>query len=198
MRKCLLLLFLVACQSRSSTEQQAEAARDSATRSAISATNAHKPATTFFDSVLYKMDLTIAQIRLHTNIDSLYYTDLFSGASFAGDSILNFHSGITGVMLAYNDSRNCIMKFLLTYTPDKNNVDAEIVSSSCDIDESFGYSVRDFKILTDSTFATTEHHYPTADSHSPTIEESVWKIDKKGLFINTGSVKKAAAPVEEE
>jgi hypothetical protein len=94
----------------------------------------------FFDSIEKKYDLSIEQIRTHTNINSLFYNDLYNRATFAGDTVLQMHNGITGVIMTYSDGRNCSKKLFLTFLAGSvANSDYKWIKTDCDRDFSGNY-----------------------------------------------------------
>ncbi|OJW38560.1 MAG: hypothetical protein BGO54_21855 [Sphingobacteriales bacterium 46-32] len=140
---------------------------------------------TFLDSISEKKELSIYQISRHLNIDSLYYTGIFSQAIFTGDTVFNFSHGIKGAIINYDDQRNCVSKFLFTFTSEGKNLDSKIIAMDCDHDESVGYSILSYKILSDSSFMSSEIYTPPGGKESDQQKRgNLWKVDADGRFVD--------------
>jgi hypothetical protein len=181
---CISIFFILGCNSGNKTPEMLnnvmknDSAEIRKSNAAIMSSKSTK--STFFDSVLRKSELSILQIREHTRIDSMWYTDMFINSVFIGDTILGFRYGLKGVIITFDDRRNCIYKFLLIFNSNNDfNSDYKIISSDCDRDESLGYTSLSYKILNDSVFETSERHFD-ANSDTGTAIIMKWKLDQKG------------------
>lgn len=136
----------------------------------------------FLDSVGGKYELSIAQIKKHTSIDSVYYTGMFADVGFTGDTVFNFYRGLKGAIIVYDDRRSCIYKFLLVFNPASNqNIANKIIYTDCDRDESADYTTLSYKLLSDSILETTET-YVSAKSKAHKIEKLKWKIGDNDII----------------
>jgi len=139
----------------------------------------------FMDSVANKYVLSKSQIRTNTKIDSNYYTRYFSDAVFTGDTVFNFGRGFKGAIIDYNDKKNCSLKFLLVFAPfNKLNTANTIIFKDCDVDQSTGGTMVNYKLLTDSTFETIETDIPSQSAESSTGKKKIFKckINDKGMI----------------
>ncbi|MDX2047400.1 MAG: hypothetical protein SFU87_11480 [Chitinophagaceae bacterium] len=142
----------------------------------------HTAPPSFLDSINGKYKLSIAQIKNHTSVDSVYYTGMFADVGFTGDTVFNFYRGFSGAVIDYDDRRSCVYKFLLVFNPVSNqNIANKIIYTDCDHDESADYITLRYRLLNDSTFETTETQFP-AKSKAPKIEKLKWKISNNGII----------------
>ena len=137
---------------------------------------------TFLDSVSKKTELSIQQIKQHTNIDSVYFTERFSEAAFTGDTVFNFENGLKGVIVKYDDRTNCIYEFLLIFPSGKEMcTDNKIIYTDCDRDESADYTMLRYKLLNGSIFETITTYIP-AKTKIKKIEKTRWKVSSSGMI----------------
>jgi hypothetical protein len=147
----------------------------------------------FFDSIAAKSALPVQQIKAHTTIDSFYYTELYSEATFEGDTIYRLHNGATGAIINYNDGRNCSKKLFLIFPAGATiNSDFKTIETDCDRDYSGNYFYIHYKLLGDSGLETTEYYIPPnkeEDDDGKVWERIKYKISKSGqldtLMIKT-------------
>ena len=139
----------------------------------------------FLDSVRRKYDLSIDQIKKHTNLDSFYYTGYYTNVFFTGDTFLLLRDGLKGAVINYNDGKSCVYKFLFVFnSSDNGSISNKILYTDCDRDESSDYKYIRYKILSDSTFQTIETYLPPVskkkvDSSKTTVN---WKLNEKGVI----------------
>lgn len=179
-----LVILLLACQSH----QEPGAISDEKVRfdndSLLPAPPADSlRAVTFYDSVLQKQQLSFAQIRAHTSIDSFYYTGNYNGQStFTGDTVYVLRNNFKGVVIEHSGP-NCLQKFLLVFDTANRELCHEQVYSACDGEENHDYSSTDFKVIDDSTFITIETIIPAdaEEKHLSNKEiKTQWKITATG------------------
>jgi hypothetical protein len=147
----------------------------------------------FFDSIYRKYELTLEQMQSHTGIDSFYYTGLYAGAQFTGDTILQLYKGFTGAVIDYSDNRNCGKKIFLVF-PSSAEVatDYKEIETSCDRDFSGNYFYIRYKLLSDSSLETIEYFIPPnkdEDDTGTVWERIKYKINQKGT-IDTIAIKR--------
>jgi len=133
----------------------------------------------FVDSIGKKLVLSIDQIRKHTLIDSIYFTGIFSNASFKGDTVIKRNKGYYIAIIDYDDTRMCIYRFLLVINSESINTDKKIVSTDCDRDESADYTSLNYRLMSDSSFETTETFMPAGKTQKK-VEKMKWKVNKDG------------------
>jgi hypothetical protein len=133
----------------------------------------------FLDSVANKYELSVGQIRTHTQIDSVFYSGSFADVSFTGDTVFDIHNGLKGAIIVYDDGQSCLYKVLLVMTIDNKNVSNKFIYSDCDRDEGRSYITLDYKLLNDSVFETYETYF-VRESEVEKMENLKWKISNKG------------------
>ena len=186
-----ILISLLACQSQQETktnikQDTLKSDGDSLVHFKNDSTNEadYLQGPSIFDSISRGDELSIAQIRQHTMIDSIYFTGKHSDAVFMGETVYDIHNGFKGAIIVYDDRRNCIYKFLLVFDPAGKNSDYRQIKSDCDRDESADFGSLDYSILNDSIFQTIETYVP-ADSEKAEKKKSKWKVNDKGLIVST-------------
>lgn len=183
MRFLIVILLFSSCQSGSQKERHYVDLLEDTLK--LQSSQAIITESSFLDSISRKKELSIDQIRRHLNIDSGYYTGIFSQAIFTGDTVFYFSHGIKGAIIDYDDQRNCLSKILLTFTPEGKNVDNKIIARDCDRDESVGYTVLSYRLLNDSSFISSEMYVPPGEKESDQQKkENMWKINGNGVFID--------------
>jgi hypothetical protein len=140
----------------------------------------------FLDSIAQKSDLSIQQIQAHTTIDSFYYTGYYSNAAFQGDTVFHLKYGNTGVIINYDDWKNCSKKLFLVFPASAIiNSDFKQVETDCDRDYSSDYHSTRYKLLSDSSFETIEYYVPAnkeEDDEGSVWERIKYRINQKGLI----------------
>ena len=107
---------------------------------------------TFFDSVASQFAISIDQIKKYTMIDSIYWTGVYHGGHFVGESIYFRDQKHPLLVLNYSDGLVCSDLFLLVFdSSGMYNSDYRIIEMNCDADGSSGYSALSYHILNDST-----------------------------------------------
>jgi hypothetical protein len=135
----------------------------------------------FFDSVLLKWELTHDQVMHHTGIDSIFFTGFHKEAKFSGDTIVSFVAGVKGVIINYDDRRNCLRKFIFIFLPGNSiSSDHEEIYSECDRDEGFDYFSLDYKIISDSTFRVFETLIPKHKDTPINLHVIQFMVKEKG------------------
>lgn len=139
----------------------------------------------FLDSIAKNYELSIAQIKTHTGIDSNWYVGRHSDAGFTGDTIFHINRKMAVGIIEYNDRLVCIYKFLLVFIPpDWKNTATKIVYTDCDRDESANYTTSRFKLLNDSTFETIETYFSANSEKPKSVEIHKWKINDSGKIYS--------------
>lgn len=140
-------------------------------------------AVTFYDSILQKQQLSFAQIRAHTSIDSFYYTGNYNGQStFTGDTVYVLRNNFKGVVIEHSGP-NCLKKLLLVFDVANREVCRAEVSSECDGEEGYDYSSTGYKMIDDSTFVMIETIIPANAEEKQLPNEEIktwWKITAAG------------------
>ena len=139
---------------------------------------------TFLDSISAKAELSVDQVRKYTKIDSIYYTGMFSDASFSGDTVFNCPNGLRIMIIDYDDRKSCIYRFLLVIvSANHQNIDNKIIYTDCDHDEGANYTTLKYRLINDSIFETIETNY-AANSKSKVAKDELrkfkWKISGNG------------------
>ena len=188
----ILVTILFSCKSKQGTKKNEELTRNSnipkQAENDSMATNNSATHLSFIDSVSQKYELSTGQIKKYTKIDSVYYTDMFSDVSFIGDTVIDFHSGLKGAIIKYDDRKSCIYKFLLIIDQTNNrNSDNKIIFTDCDHDESADYTTLRYRLLNDSTFETIETYIPAKSgnkANSTKDKDVKWKINMSGMIVH--------------
>jgi hypothetical protein len=185
----LTLIVVTACQQGSDAAQESKSggvSRDTIQSPMPAAVESKQAPLTFVDSVAGKFGLTIQQVKVHTQIPEIYYTDIYSGATFEGEKVIDLAYGYKGAILNYSDGRNCMYKFLLIMdTANNKNGSYSIIYSECDRDESAGYKTINYKFLNDSLFDITETYLPPhAGENDPGKRVTVmhYRVSRKGMI----------------
>ena len=180
------ILFLLSCQNNQETKVET---RQDTTTSSVKSDTANKTVTApaaavssspFLDSVARQDELTIDQIKTHTGIDSVYYTDYHAESVFTGDSVFKLQNGLTVAIIKYDDRRNCIYRFLLVFDATANNTSNMVVVRDCDQDESSDYTTLDYKITGNAGFETTETFIPANNAPGKKKTVQRYTIDDAG------------------
>jgi hypothetical protein len=180
----LVILLLYSCQSGTVREKENSVVNNNRPSDSQSPPHLIKE-TSFLDNLAGKMDLSVAQISRHLQIDSIYYTGVFADALFRGDTVFHLAHGLKGAIVSCDDRRNCIHRFLLIFDPAGKNTDSKIVAADCDRDESAGYTILSYRILNDSSFLTSERYVPPGGSAlAQRGEEKVWQVNTEGRFVD--------------
>jgi hypothetical protein len=185
----LLIIFLAACHSSQTPgDRDNEPLTSEKDSLLISSGIDHiagpaATALTFYDSILQKQQLSFAQIRAHTFIDSFYYTGNYNGQStFTGDTVYVLRNNFKGVVIEHSGP-NCLKKFLLVFDAANRAVCHAEVSSECDGEEGYDYSSTGYKMIDDSTFITIETIIPANAEEKQLPNEEIktwWKITAAG------------------
>lgn len=137
----------------------------------------------FFDSISQKMPLTNEQLKKYTKIDSFYYSNRYSEATFIGDTVFSPKTDLMCCVINYDDKRNCFYKFILIFDLNlSKNTDSKKVYSDCDRDESSDYSSIKYEFINDSVFRTIESFIPKYSDTISKNERSNWKINRNGII----------------
>ena len=133
------------------------------------------------DSIEKKQELSIGQIRKNTLIDSVFYTDMYSDADFAGDTVFKLYNNLKGAVINYNDKKSCLYKFLLLFDSANRNISNKIIYSDCDHDESADYTTLRYRFLSRTKFEIVESFTP-ANSKMVKVTITIWNISKNGAL----------------
>ncbi len=189
-----IMAFFLSCQSQHTDKKKSDIKAPQEGESIqkqmenpISAIETTKPTLSFLDSVLYKYELSSEQIRVHTMIDSFYYTGSRSDVIFTGDTVFGLHDKLKGLIIDYDDRENCIYKFLFIFnTIDTQNTDYRKIYSNCDRDKSSDYYRLDYKFLSDSSFQTSESFIPRNSDKITKIERIKMRVNNRGRIDTMG------------
>lgn len=132
------------------------------------------------DSIFLKLDLSASQIRLHTNIDTVF---LRPTSSFSGDTVYYVNDKYAVAVIIYDDGLVCLNKFLVVFRiADIVNTDLILGETQCDEDESSDYSRRTFKFINDSSFIVDDVYYERTPGHKTKVdlEKSTYEINRSG------------------
>jgi len=136
----------------------------------------------FLDSVASQSDLSFAQVKKHTSIDTIYYQ---KNSTFAGDTVYYRDSAHPLVVLLHDDHLVCLKKLLLVFGDGEKCTDNLLIETDCDIDYSTDSSELSYKILSDTSFITTETLTERNEGQKDkiTVTEQFYKISDKGKII---------------
>ena len=165
----------------------------------VNPTNSDKSAKTmvpqsFWDSISMQLQLTAEQLKKYTTLDlfelstdSMYYEQDSSykkAFGFWGDSAYTVHN--FKIAILKHNGASWSSKYLLVF--DSNGVRSlsyQVIEEDADRDGERAYSYREYKILTDSTFETTEVEVPEdADVGDKNVKRYRvrWKINMTGII----------------
>jgi hypothetical protein len=140
---------------------------------------------TFFDSVASQFAISIDQIRKHTMIDSIYWTGVYQGGHFFGDSIYFREQKHPLLVLHYSDALVCTDLFLLVFdSSGMHNSDYRIIEMNCDADESSDHSDLSYQILNDSTIMLERTSYEKKQGHKDhvSVQKGYLHLKSDGKF----------------
>ena len=190
----LIIIFFLACNS-GKTEKNIDVSGSTNTSDSLAGNHFSVPvARNFWDSISMQLKISDEQMAKYTVLDSFdykisryyaeSYADYLEGWGIWGDSVYGTRTFKVAV-LRYS-TLNCMRKYLLTFdSSGTHNLSYTTIEEGCDGDgDDSPYSFQEYKILTDSTFETTEIYDPgDADKTDRyfTMETTKWKIDSKGI-----------------
>jgi len=136
---------------------------------------------TFLDSVLVKMNLSFRQITQHTNLYTFYYKE---HVKFSGDTVW-FRNGKRPLAVIRYDDRGLSKKFLLVFNKHGECTSSLMVGMDGDLDGGFDSIVLNYKVLSSSTFSTTETwtHREGEKNDKVMVTEQFYWIDNKGAIM---------------
>ena len=138
---------------------------------------------TFFDSVAGQDELSIKQIRTHTQIDSSLYTEPYDRATFHGDTIFKMSNGYRAVVLQYFDGLATVKKILLIYNPEGTVItDHKIVATDADRDGMEAYERDDYRFLADTTFELIKYDIPKGSDKETKKKNGRFQINSHGTI----------------
>jgi len=176
----LQVLMLASCANHETKKESQEAA---ALQSPAKKDSAKSQLLTFFDSVAGQDELSIEQIRRHTQIDSSLYTEPYQRATFKGDTVFKISNGYRSVVLQYFDGMATVKKILLIYNPEGTVItDNKIVATDADRDGMEAYERDDFRFLTDTTFELIRYDIPTGSDKETKKKNGRFKINSRGTI----------------
>jgi hypothetical protein len=138
---------------------------------------------TFFDSVARGDDLSIAQIRMHTQIDSSRYTEPYIRAAFKGDTVFKMSNGYTAVVIRYYDGMATTEKYLLIYNHEGTFItDNKIIFTDTDREGMMEDESEDYRFLTDTTFELIKSDIPEGSEKETKKKDGRFKINSHGII----------------
>jgi hypothetical protein len=139
----------------------------------------------FLDSVAVKMDMYIDQIKQLTNIDTTYYSE---NVKFLGDTVWFRNSRHPLAIIRYGDG-SINKKLLLVFNRSGKCTASLMVAMNGDVD-SLDSVVRNYKILDDNSFSTTETWTYKGGSGNDriTITKQFYWINKKGSIMAQNNI----------
>jgi len=139
----------------------------------------------FLDSVQAKMDLPFDQIKEYTNIDTVNYKE---HVDFSGDTIWFRSSKHPLAIVRYSD-RSINKKLLLVFNQRGKCTATLMVGMNGDVD-SFDSVIRNYKIIDNSNFSTTETWTYRGDSKNDkvTVTTQFYWINKKGSILAQNNI----------
>jgi hypothetical protein len=140
---------------------------------------------TFFDSVASQFAISIDQIKNYTMIDSIYWTGVYQGGHFFGDSIYFREQKHPLLVLNYSDALVCTDLFLLVFdSSGMHNSDYRIIEMNCDADESSDHSDLSYQILNDSTIMLERTSYEKKQGHKDhvSVQKGYLHLKSDGKF----------------
>jgi hypothetical protein len=132
------------------------------------------------------MDLSFAQIKQHTNMDSLYYK---GNVRFVGDTVWFRNHKRPLAIVSYSDKFGS-KKFLLVFNRRGECTATLMVGMNGDIDGGFDSVILDYKIYTNYYFSTTETwtHREGKTKDKITKTEQFYWITKKGNIMAQNNI----------
>jgi hypothetical protein len=156
----------------------------------IGPAQASKPGSTntqsqpFFDSVARKEDLSIDQIKMHTQIDSSLYTDPYRNARFTGDTVFKTSNGYKAVVLKYFDGMATVNKYLLIYNPEGTvTKENKMIATDSDREGMEAYERNEYQFFTDTTFELFEYDIPKGSNKGTKKKKGRFKINNYGSIV---------------
>jgi len=139
----------------------------------------------FLDSVQAKMNLPFDQINQYTNIDTVNYKEHID---FSGDTIW-FRSGKHPLAIVRYSDRSVNKKLLLVFNQSGKCTATLMVGMNGDVD-GFDSVVRNYKIIDDNNFSTTETWTYRGDSKNDkvTVTKQFYWINKKGSILAQNNI----------
>ncbi|MGZ3944224.1 MAG: hypothetical protein ACXVJB_04735 [Mucilaginibacter sp.] len=139
----------------------------------------------FLDSVLAKTDLPFDQIKQYTNIDTVNYKEHID---FSGDTIWFRSSKHPLAVVSYRDG-HIDKKLLLVFNKTGKCTASLMVGMNGDVD-SFDSVVRNYKVIDNSNFSTTETWTYRGDSKNDkvTVTTQFYWINKKGNIMAQNNI----------
>ena len=165
-----ILIFYVCCVFGCSGNDAAKNRHDNLFHATI-----HK--STFFDSIMSKMDIPLTQLKHHlSNPDYFsHYTHL------AGDTVYYPNSDYPMVILSMDYQGVCLEKYLLVFKKNTlKNTDYLRVETDCDIDYGSDYNKLDYKVFSETLFYTRDAWYKVNST-------SKVKITKTDIFFRVNA-----------
>jgi hypothetical protein len=176
------IFLLTSCEYQEKTSKEKKAFKSE--ENVYGADTIPSSTISFLDSVAKQVDLSVGQIKKYIAIDSIYYTGIYSNATFTGDTTWNLHSGVKAAIIEYSDGLVCSHKLIVIFSSDKGtSTDSKFISNDCDRDESANYETLEFKLITDSTFETTKTYIPSNSNNKKSvsiIQRTSWIISNRG------------------
>lgn len=136
----------------------------------------------FFDSVLNKYDLTWEQMKLHTILDSYFYTP---NSEFAGDTIYN-NNNKSIVIIQYKIGVVCEYKIIFIFQSSPIlNTDFKVFQTNCDLEPTEeGHVSTSFDIVNDTILVKEVSHKKfNANAIKSITTEEVYIINDNGKLV---------------
>ena len=136
---------------------------------------------TFFDSIMSKMDIPLSQLKRHLS-DPNYFSHY---TRFAGDTVYYPNSDYTIIILSMDYQAVCLEKYLLVYKKHHlKNSGCIRVETDCDIDYGTDYSKLDYKVFNKNQFYTRDASYEVG----PASKVNITKTDQFYQINTNGKI----------